>query len=61
MKVYVVKKITDFEYGCRDIVAIYFSEKDAKEFIKSLGNQQEVQFWNDSKEMLYIIEEWAVL
>ena len=61
MNIYVVKKIADFEYGCRDIVAIYFNENDAQEFIKSTGNQQEVKFWNGSKGMLYTIEEWTVL
>jgi hypothetical protein len=54
-------KIKDFEYGCRDIVAMYFSEKDAEELIKFMGNQQEVKFWNGSKEMLYTIEEWTIL
>ena len=61
MKVYVVQKITDFEYGHREIVAMYFSKKDAEELINFMGNQQEVKFWNGSKEMLYTIEEWTIL
>ena len=61
MDIYIVKKIIDFEYGCRDIVGVYSNKKHAEGLIKALGNQQEVKFWNGSKEMLYIIEKWTIL
>lgn len=30
MKVYLVEKICDFEYGCREVVKVFGNEKSAK-------------------------------
>lgn len=60
MIVYVVRKIDDYEYGCRNIEGIFSTPEAAESYIESTGNQGEFDFWNGSKEMLYIVEEREV-
>ena len=33
MKVYLVNRICDYEYGCREVVAVFSSRKSAKDYI----------------------------
>lgn len=61
MNVFIVMEIIDFEYGCRGIAAVFESYDDAEKYIEDIGNQQEIEFWNGYKKMLYTIEEWDVL
>ena len=60
MIVYIVRKINDYEYGCRNIEAVFEHEEDAKKYIHNTGNQFLYEFWNGSKEWQYIIEEYNV-
>ena len=56
MTVWVVRKIVDYEYGCRNIEGIFSEPEAAEKYIEDAGNQGEFDFWNGSKEMLYTIE-----
>lgn len=58
-KIYIVTAICDYEYGCRENVGVFRSEKEAEEFISKAG-QRTIQFWNDAKRDFYSIEEWRV-
>ena len=60
MIVFIVMKISDFEYGCRKVDAVFKNYEDAEKYIENAG-QSEVEFWNGSKEMYYTIDEWDVL
>lgn len=60
MIVFVVKKIIDYEYGCRDIEKVFQTYEGAEEYIDSTGLQCEIKFWDGSKEMQYIIDECEV-
>lgn len=60
MSVFIVKKIIDHEYGCRDIEAVFSTSKGAEEYIDSTGKQCEIEFWNKTKAMQYIIEKYEV-
>ena len=59
MNVFVVLEICDYEYGCRRIRDIFSNADDAQKYIEALGNQ-EVEFWDGSKENKYIIESYPV-
>lgn len=61
MTVFIVKQVKDYEYGCRDIEAVFEKYEDAEEYIKRTNNQREIIFWNGSKEMKYIISKYEVL
>ena len=61
MVVFIVRQIKDYEYGCRNIEAVFEGYEDAVKYIDSTNNQCEVEFWNGSKEMKYIIDEHIVL
>ena len=60
MVIFIVERLTDFEYGCRSVVAVFERYEDAEEYIENTGNQREVNFWHGGKTMLYAIEEWEV-
>lgn len=59
MIVYVVRKIDDYEYGCRNIEGIFFKPEDAEAYINKTGNSV-VEFYNGSYEYNYIVEEHEV-
>lgn len=61
MSVYIVEQVTDYEYGCRSIDAVFAKYEDAEEYVKNTNNQCEITFWDGSKEMKYHIEEYEVL
>lgn len=54
-RIYIVKKLCDFEYGCTRNVAAFKTKEAAEEYIKSIGNYK-VDFWNDTSEDMYSIE-----
>ena len=60
MTVFIVKKIIDYEYGCRGIEAVFQTYEDAEEYIDNTGMQCEIEFWNGSKEMQYTIDKYEV-
>lgn len=60
MKVYIVKKIIDHEYGCRDVEAVFATEELANEYIDNSEDNFEYEFWNGSIESNLIIEEYEV-
>lgn len=57
--VYIVRKIEDYEYGHRNIEAVFSEYEDAKKYIDNAGNH-EVAFWDRRKIMLYTIERYTV-
>lgn len=59
--VFIVEKITDYEYGCRSVEAVFSDISNAEKYIASTGDQCEVIFWDGSKSMKYKIEEYDVL
>lgn len=56
MTVWVVRKIVDYEYGCRNIEGIFSEPEAAEKYIEDAGDQGEFDFWNGTIEMLYTIE-----
>lgn len=56
--VYIVMKICDFEYGCREVDRVFSTENEAKEYVESV--QEDIVFWNGKTHKLYTIEEWEV-
>lgn len=60
MIVFIVKKVTDYEYGCRDIEAVFQTYEDAKAYIDNTGMQCDVKFWNGSRKTQYTIDEYEV-
>ena len=64
MKVYLVNRICDYEYGCREVVAVFSSRKSAEDYISKQPDNGDVEFWNGESEPIYYIdmfevEEWA--
>ena len=60
MTVFIVEKVTDYEYGCRSIEAVFQTYEGAKEYIDNTGMQCEIEFWDGSKAMQYTIGEYEV-
>lgn len=58
-KIYIVRAICDYEYGCRENVGVFRSKEEAENFISEKG-QDTVRFWNDVERDFFNIEEWEV-
>ena len=66
MRFYLVEKICDFEYGCREVVRAFSSRKSAKDYINRQPDNCDVKFWEGTSEHMYEItmfevEEWIML
>lgn len=55
----IVRKIDDYEYGHRNIDAVFSKYEDAKKYIDNAGNRK-ITFWDRHKVMLYTIERYTV-
>lgn len=55
----IVRKIDDYEYGHRNIDAVFSEYEDAKKYIDNAGNRK-ITFWDGHKVMLYTIERYTV-
>ena len=60
MKVYLVNKICDYEYGCREVVAVFSSRKSAKDYISKQPDNGDVKFWDGVSEHMYDIDMFEV-
>ena len=60
MTVFLVMELNDYEYGCREVSALFERYEDAEEYIENVGNQEEITFWHGGKAMYYTIAEWQV-
>lgn len=60
MTVFIVMELNDFEYGCREVAAVFERYEDAEKYIEDTGNQHEFKFWHGGKTMYYTIDEWDV-
>ena len=60
MKVYLVKSIRDYEYGCREVEAVCATEESAEAYVKDAGGNYDVKFWTGEIFPYYIVEEWEV-
>jgi hypothetical protein len=59
-KVYLVQKICDDEYFCRETVYVSASPEGAEEWINRQDDKGKVIGWNDIEYDMYIIEEWEI-
>lgn len=53
MRVYLVEKICDYEYGCTEVVKAFFNEKSAREYINKQPDVGIFAFWNGSNVPIY--------
>ena len=60
MNVYIVRKIIDDEYGCRDISGVFSTEQAAYEFIIRNKGTLMFKFWDGSQEPYMICESYIV-
>ena len=49
MRVYLVEKICDYEYGCTEVVKAFFNEKSASEYINKTPVVGNSTLWQESK------------
>lgn len=60
MLVYLVEKICDYEYGCREVVKVFSSEKAARNYINNQPNMGDVMFWDGTNEPMYDVNIFEV-
>ena len=60
MKVFVVSKICDWEYGCRKVVKIFNEETKAESWINKQPDKGKVTFYDGSWDSMYEIEIFEV-
>lgn len=60
MLVYLVNKICDYEYGCREVVGVFNSIKSAENYINKQPDKGDIKFWDGSKEPMYNIDIFEV-
>lgn len=53
MRVYLVEKICDYEYGCTEVVKAFFNEKSAREYINKQPDVGNFTFWDGSNAPIY--------
>lgn len=61
MVVYVVRKICDYEYGCRNIEAVFSTQEKAEEYVENSPHNQMYEFWDLHSEPNLIIEDYEVV
>ena len=61
MLVYILKELTDTEYGTYEIDSVYFTREKAEKALQEYG-QEKISVWyrDDEGEDRYIIEEYEV-
>lgn len=60
MRVYLVEKICDFEYGCREVVKVFKNEKSARNYVNEQPDVGDVEFWNGENIPMYEITMFEV-
>lgn len=60
MKVYLVEKLCDFEYGCREVVKVSSNEKSARNYVNDQPDVGDVKFWNGENIPMYEITMFEV-
>lgn len=61
MKVYLVEKICDFEYGCREVVKVFKNEESARNYVNDQPDVGDVTFWcSSTNEPMYEITMFEV-
>lgn len=58
--VFVVTKICDYEYGCREIESIWSSNEAAEDHIEKLGGRNPTMMWSGRMVDQYDIEIWEI-
>ena len=59
-RVYIVQRICDYEYLCRDIVYVSSSQESAEEWINKQPDNEKIIGWNNIEYDMYIVEEWEI-
>lgn len=60
MTVYIIRRINDYEYGCRNIEGVFDDPIKADAYITERGNQCDIEFAYGTPEKHYIVEPWEV-
>lgn len=60
MKVYLVERICDYEYGCTKVVKVFSNEKSAREYINKQPDVGNFTFWNGSSVPMYDVTVFEV-
>lgn len=61
MRVYVVRKISDHEYGCRNIEAVFSTQELAEEYVNNSPDNWIYKFWDGISEPNLLIEDYEVI
>ena len=59
-RVYIVQRICDDEYFCRETVYVSAFQENAEEWINKQPDNKKIIGWNDIEYDMYIIEEWEI-
>lgn len=60
MKVYLVEKICDYEYGCTEVDKVFSSEKAARDYINDQPDVGDFAFWDGSTAPIYDVTMFEV-
>lgn len=60
MLVYLVEKVCCNEHGCREVVAVFSSEKAARNYINKQPDVGDVIFWDGHNEPMYDVNIFEV-
>lgn len=60
MKVYLVERICDYEYGCTEVVKVCSNEKSARDYINKQPDVGGVTFWDGSTAPIYDVTMFEV-
>jgi len=61
MVVWVVMRVCDYEYGCRDVDAVFDNQESANEYVeKQTNGNNELPLWNGHIIDNYSVEPWEV-
>ena len=60
MLVYLVEKICDFEYGCREVIKAFNNEESARNYVNEQPDVGDVEFWNGENIPMYEITMFEV-
>ena len=59
--VWIVMRVCDYEYGCREIDAVFDNLKSANEYVEKHANgNNEMPLWSGRIVDTYVVESWAV-
>ena len=60
MKVYLVEKMYDCDYGCKKVIKVFKNEKSARNYVNDRPDVGDVELWNGEYVPMYEITMFEV-